>query len=155
MMIKRILESGWQSGSHEMRWQELQLCEVAICPGFEEEGWQEERNENDLRRWSGRIFWSFFCCCSYNLIWKMRETILTRICSNFYNNKKVIKMRLRRRRRKRRRRIEMIILIKSLLNFLCVCVCVCLLGTRPQYEGALYSDEGQIMMYLSTKTQIQ
>ena len=35
------------------------------------------------------------------------------------------------------------------------CVCVCLLGTRPQYEGALYSDEGQIMMYLSTKTQIQ
>ena len=57
MMIKRILESGWQSGSHEMRWQELQLCEVAICPGFEEEGWQEERNENDLRRWSGRIFW--------------------------------------------------------------------------------------------------
>ena len=56
----------------------------------------------------------------------MRETILTRICSNFYNNKKVIKMRLRRRR------IEMIILIKCLLNFLCVCVCW---GQDPNMRG--------------------
>ena len=45
--------------------------------------------------------------------------------------------------------------INQIFAQLSVCVCVCLLGTRPQYEGALYSDEGQIMMYLSTKTQIQ
>ena len=89
--------------------------------------------ENDLRRWSGRIFWSFFVGCSYNLIWKMRETILTRICSNFYNNKKVIKMRLRRRR------IEMIILIKCLLNFLCVCVFV---GDKTPIWGGIIQRRG-------------
>ena len=47
--------------------------------------------------------------------------------------------------------VDIAVQIRPFLIF-CECVCVSW-GQAPNMRGTLYSDEGQIMMYLSTKTQ--